>query len=207
MVGRVVDRRGPRPPQPESADGWKELFDAVARLAVVDRVEVDGDARWFVGVAHAPQQAAGFAWPPINPGRHVEHHRQLVHVERQRRGHHHLMPGAAGGNSASRRRPHLCELRAAGQHHVFGVDRAVGGVHPDDTAARDPQPGEAAAFADIDTDCGQCGGVCQHVARRVDVSVARRIGCSQRDARRQARLARVDVRGRQPLHLEAQRPL
>ena len=108
------------------------------------------------------------------------------------------------GIRASRGRADLAEFGPAGQHDVFGVDRAVGGVDADHAAARGAQAGERAAFADVDPVRGERGGVGQHVARRVDVAVAGRIGRAERRAWRQTGVRGRRCRADEPLDVEAE---
>ena len=120
------------------------------------------------------------------------------------RGDDHLVSGAAGVDAAACRRADLAQLRAAGQHHPAGVDRACGGVDPDDAAAAGAQPGEGTALADVDAVRDQRGGVGQHVAWRVDVAVT---GCVRRahgHAGCQTRVSRVEFVAAEPFHGEAE---
>ncbi len=197
------DRRSPRP-----CDGGEQVLDPIACLEVVLRVEVDGRARRFLGVAHTPQHPTGFAWPPVDSGCHVERHRHVVDVEiGGRGGDHDLVAGAARRDARACRRADLAQLRAAGQHDPVGVDRAGGGIDSDDAAAVGAQPGEGAPLADVDAVRGERGGVRQHVSWCVDVAVARRVRGAHRDARRQTGVTRVDVVAAPPLDIEAEAAL
>ena len=131
-----------RSPSPSTAG--EQLLDPVACLAVVRLSKSAATPGGSSGVAHPPQQAAGFAGPPIDSGRDVEHHRQFVRRRgRQRCGDHHLVARAARRDPGAGRRADGGQLRSAGQHDPFGVDGPVRGVDADDPAAGRAQPGEA----------------------------------------------------------------
>ena len=201
MVVRVVDGRRPGATQAESTYRRKQVFDARPCLLVVGAVEVARVPGRFVRVAHPPQHTAELAGAPIDPVGDVEDHRQFVDGPfRQRFGDDHLMPGAAGRDPTAGRGAHRAELRAAGEHHVTGRDGAAGGLHPGDVAVGHPQSGERAVLPDVDVVGGQCRGVGQHVAGRVDVPVARRVRTTQRHPRGKPGVSAVDVGTGKPLH-------
>lgn len=118
-----------------------------------------------------------------------------------------LVAATAGIYASAGCRADGSELRPAGEHDVLGVDATVRRVHADDAAAFRPEPGEGAAFADVDAVGDQCGGVGQHVARCVDVPVAGRVRGTHRDACGHTRVTGVEVGAAQPLDVEPETAL
>ena len=135
MVRGVVDRRGPRSPKAEAADGGEERLDAGARLAVVGRVEVAGGTRRSSGLpiptARRRIRLAANRFPEVT-SKTIGSSSTLTSGARL--GDDDLVPRAAGVDSPACRHADLAEVRSTGEHDAVGVDRPVGGVDADDAA-------------------------------------------------------------------------
>ena len=208
VVGRVVDGGGPRAPYAESRGRRVQRGDACAHPLVVGVVELAGPARLLVGVAHAPEQAALLARPPVDARRHVEDHRQGARVDAGHRcGDDHLVPRPSRPHPSTRGGADRGQVRPAGEHDGVGVDGTVAGVHPHGPAALDAQPGERPVLAHLDAERDESGGVGQHVAGSIDVAVAGGVRRPARGARCEAGRAAVDLVAVPPLHVEPERAL
>src|SRR5256885_8488516 len=56
-IWRVIDRRRPRLPDPESLRHRHELVETLLHLAEVRPVDLRRDSRCLVGIAHAPERS------------------------------------------------------------------------------------------------------------------------------------------------------
>ena len=146
MVAAQVRRR-PRP-----ADGRIQLLDPVAGLLVVEPVE-------FTGHARLPRR--GCSSPTADRRTRPDANRFRTPGRRPSAARRHSRDGTGAVTTTWWRVPpagirppadraDVGQLRAAGEHHTVGVDRAGRGVDSDDPTAGRAQAGEGAALADVD---------------------------------------------------------